>query len=63
MKEQYSLDEILGAMNDLLNTKKANKKDTVVINKSTSKPLDIPSNTLKLIEEAEKAITSKILSK
>ena len=39
------------------------KIDTIVINKSTQKnKLDIPSNTLKLIEEAEKKIRSKLQS-
>ena len=63
MKEQYSIDEILNAIDDLQNSKKERKIDTIVINKSVSKKKsDIPSNTLKLIEEAEKTIRSKLQS-
>jgi len=63
MKEQYSVDEILNAIDDLQNLKKEKKIDTVVINKPiTKKKSDIPSNTLKLIEEAEKTIRSKLQS-
>ena len=63
MKEQYSINEILNAIDDLQNSKKERKIDTIVINKSVSKQKsDIPSNTLKLIEEAEKTIRSKLQS-
>ena len=63
MKEQYSIDEILNAIDDLQNLKKEKKIDTIVINKSIpKKKSDIPSNTLKLIEEAEKTIRSKLQS-
>ena len=63
MKEQYSINEILNAIDDLQNSKKERKIDTIVINKSVSKKKsDIPSNTLKLIEEAEKTIKSKLKS-
>ena len=63
MKEQYSINEILNAIDELQNLKKERKIDTIVINKSTQKnKLDIPSNTLKLIEEAEKKIRSKLQS-
>ena len=55
MEENYSIDEILSAVDDLQNSKidKAKK----VSNNSNSKSDDssIPKNTLKLIEEAEKS--------
>ena len=63
MKEQYSIDEILSAIDDLQNLKKEKEIDTIVINKLIPrKKSDIPSNTLKLIEEAEKTIRSKLQS-
>ena len=43
MKEQYSVEEILNAINDLQNFKKEKKIDTIVINKhTTKKKSDIP---------------------
>jgi len=61
MKEQYSVDEILNAIDDLQNLKKEKKIDRIVINKPIPrKKSDIPSNTLRLIEEAEKTIRSKL---
>ena len=64
MKEQYSIDEILSAIDDLQNLKKEKEIDTIVINKPIPKKnSDIPSNTLRLIEEAEKIIRSKLQSK
>ncbi len=63
MKEQYTINEILNAIDDLQNSKKQRKIDTIVINKPVpKKKTDIPSNTLKLIEEAEKTIRSKLQS-
>ena len=63
MKDQYSINEILNAIDDLQNFKKERKIDTIVIDKSIKKKRsDIPSNTLKLIEEAEKTIRSKMRS-
>ena len=63
MKYQYSINEILNAIDDLQNFKKERKIDTIVIDKSIKKKRsDIPSNTLKLIEEAEKTIRSKMRS-
>ena len=56
MKDQYSINEILNAIDDLQNLKKERKIDTIVINKPISKKKsDIPSNTLRLIEQAEKS--------
>ena len=63
MEEQYSINEILNAVDDLQNLKKEKKIDSIVVNKSIPKKnSDIPSNTLKLIEEAEKTIRSKLQS-
>ncbi len=63
MKEQYSIDEILSAIDDLQNLKKEKEIDTIVISKPIpKKKSDIPSNTLRLIEEAEKTIRSKLQS-
>ena len=63
MQEKYSINEILNAINDLQDIKKEKKIDTIVINKPVpKKKSDIPSNTLKLIEEAEKTIRSKLQS-
>tara|TARA_B100001758_G_C17787082_1_gene292855 strand:- start:65 stop:259 length:195 start_codon:yes stop_codon:yes gene_type:complete len=63
MKEQYSINEILNAIDDLQNLKKEKKIDTIVINEPIpKKKSDIPSNTLKLIEEAEKTIRSNLQS-
>ena len=55
MKNNYSLDEILDAISDLHKIKKVKKIDLVKENKNTSQNLEIPKNTLKLIEEAEKS--------
>tara|TARA_B100000941_G_C28026167_1_gene312519 strand:+ start:148 stop:327 length:180 start_codon:yes stop_codon:yes gene_type:complete len=51
----YSIDEILSAINDLQNLKK--KKTNKISNTSNIKfdNSSIPKNTLKLIEEAEKS--------
>ena len=63
MKEQYSINEILNAIDDLQNSKKERKIDAIVINKPIpKKKSDIPSNTLRLIEEAEKTIRLKLQS-
>ena len=63
MKEQYTINEILNAIEDLQNLKKKRKIDPIIIDKTKpKKKSDIPSNTLKLIEEAEKTIRSKLQS-
>ena len=55
MEDNYSIEEILSAVNDLQNiSKNKNKK----ISKESSVKFDssnIPKNTLRLIEEAEKS--------
>ena len=63
MDEKYSINEILNAINDLQNIKKDKIFDKIKVVKPVSvKTSDIPSNTLKLIEEAEKVIKSKMQS-
>ena len=63
MKERYSINEILNAIDDLQNLKKERKIDPIILDKTIPKrKSDIPSNTLKLIEEAEKTIRSKLRS-
>ena len=55
MDDNYSIDEILSAVNDLENiSKDKNKK---ILKESVNKfdNSNIPKNTLKLIEEAEKS--------
>ena len=56
MEDNYSIDEILSAVNDLQKiSKDKNKK---ILKKETSTQFDnsnIPVNTLRLIEEAEKS--------
>jgi len=55
MMDNYSVDEILLAINDLQNLKK--EKTNKISNTSNTKfdNSSIPKNTLKLIEEAEKS--------
>ena len=55
MVDNYSIDEILLAINDLQNLKK--EKTNKISNTSNTKfdNSSIPKNTLKLIEEAEKS--------
>ena len=63
MKERYSINEILNAINDLQDIKKEKIVDKITVNKTIpKKKSDIPTNTLKLIEEAEKKIRSKLQS-
>ena len=63
MDEKYSINEILNAINDLQDIKKKKIFDKIKVVKPVSvKKSDIPSNTLKLIEEAEKVIKSKMQS-
>tara|TARA_B100000963_G_scaffold189989_1_gene165314 strand:- start:119 stop:295 length:177 start_codon:yes stop_codon:yes gene_type:complete len=55
MKNQYSVDEILEAINELNNLKKYKNKEikTSRVKKKTNN--DIPDYTISLIEEAEKS--------
>tara|TARA_B100001989_G_scaffold139153_1_gene98743 strand:- start:729 stop:896 length:168 start_codon:yes stop_codon:yes gene_type:complete len=52
MEKKYSVEEILDAINDLNNFKK-NSMPKKNYNTTNSEDDDIPSNTLKLIEQAE----------
>ena len=57
MDKNYSIDEILNAVNEL---QKINRERKVITNKKTSSQsqkdnFEIPKSTLKLIEEAEKS--------
>ena len=55
MEDNYSIDEILSAVDDLQNFKSSKtKKVSKVLNTKTDDS-SIPRNTLKLIEEAEKS--------
>ena len=54
MKEQYSINEILNAINDLQKIKREKKPELTNIKTEKKNNSDIPSNTLRLIEEAEK---------
>ena len=63
MDEKYSINEILNAINDLQDIKKEKIFDKIKVVKPVAvKKSDIPTNTLKLIEEAEKVIKSKMQS-
>ena len=63
MDEKYSINEILNAINDLQDIKNEKIFDKIKVVKPVSvKKSDIPTNTLKLIEEAEKVIKSKMQS-
>ena len=55
MEDNYSIDEILSAVNDLqnINNNKNKKISKELSNKSDTS--NIPKNTLRLIEEAEKS--------
>ncbi len=54
MKNQYSVDEILEAVNELNNFKK-NKNKEIETSRVKKKNTDIPDYTIGLIEEAEKS--------
>ncbi len=54
MKDNYSVDEILSAVDDLQNLKKNKTKNVSSDSNIKSNNSSIPKNTLKLIEEAEK---------
>ena len=55
MEDNYSIDEILSAVDDLQNLKKNKTKKVSKNSNSKSDDFSIPKNTLKLIEEAEKS--------
>tara|TARA_B100000579_G_C22773722_1_gene825422 strand:- start:62 stop:256 length:195 start_codon:yes stop_codon:yes gene_type:complete len=63
MEKSYSISEILNAVDELHNLKKDKKiTKTNPIKKDTSEKNDIPKDTLKLIEDAEKIIKSNLKS-
>ena len=55
MEDNYSIDEILLAVDDLQNINRNKIKKGSNVSNSKSDNLSIPKNTLKLIEEAEKS--------
>ena len=55
MEDNYSIDEILSAVNDLQNISKGKNKKISKEPLITSDASNIPKNTLRLIEEAEKS--------
>ena len=55
MEENYSIDEILLAVDDLQNINRNKIKKVSNVSNSKSDNSNIPKNTLKLIEEAEKS--------
>ena len=55
MKDNYSIDEILSAVIDLENIKKDKNKKILKDSSNKFDNSNIPKNTLRLIEEAEKS--------
>ena len=55
MEDSYSIDEILSAVDDLQNLKRNKTKNVSSVSNAITDNSDIPKNTLKLIEEAEKS--------
>ena len=55
MEDNYSIDEILSAVNDLQNISKDRNKKISKELSNKSDTSNIPKNTLRLIEEAEKS--------
>ena len=55
MEDNYSIDEILSAVDDLQNLKRNKTKKVSSVSNAKTGNSDIPKSTLKLIEEAEKS--------
>jgi len=55
MEDNYSIDEILSAVNDLQNFKRNKTKKVSSVSNTKTDDSGIPKNTLRLIEEAEKS--------
>ena len=55
MEDNYSIDEILLAVDDLQNLKRNKTKKVSSVSNAKTGNSDIPKSTLKLIEEAEKS--------
>ena len=63
MKEEYTVDEILDAVDELQRFKREKSVENTQLNKTLSPNFaDIPRDTLKLIQEAEMSIKSKMQS-
>ena len=55
MMENYSIDEILSAVDEIQGRKKNNNKKKLSTQSEKKDYSDVPKHTLKLIEEAEEA--------
>ena len=55
MEDNYSIDEILSAVEDLQNLKRNKTKKVSSVSNAKTDDSGIPKNTLRLIEEAEKS--------
>ena len=55
MEDDYSIDEILSAVDDLQNFKRNKTKKVSNVSNAKTDDSGIPKNTLRLIEEAEKS--------
>ena len=55
MEDNFSIDEILSAVDDLQNLKRNKTKKISNVSNAKTEDSGIPKNTLKLIEEAEKS--------
>ena len=55
MENNYSIEEILSAVEDLQKIKKEKSDEDFKDSSAKKKKFEIPINTLKLIEEAEKS--------
>ena len=55
MENNYTIDEILSAVEDLQKIKKEKKNKGFIDQPAKINEAEIPKNTLKLIEEAEKS--------
>ena len=53
MEQNYSIDEILSAVDEIQNKKKVEKKKVSAIQSLNKDYSEVPKHTLKLIEEAE----------
>ena len=55
MEDNFSIDEILSAVDDLQNLKRNKTKKVSSVSNAKTDDSGIPKNTLRLIEEAEKS--------
>ena len=55
MEDNYSINEILSAVDDLQNLKRNKTKKVSSVSNAKTDNSGIPKNTLRLIEEAEKS--------